>query len=237
MEPRRIRAATRARPGRAAPPDALERRGPVPDETFWWPALADAEDGALLLRDDGRIAEWNTAAMRITGYEAAEVLGRRCCTLFGGGAANGNGSCAAACRVFSQIRKGEPVPTVDVKITSKTGRALWLSMSTFVLRGAAQVRVPYVIHTFRDVTAVRDVLALIGHRLARTPADDQSTRLSRRELEVLRFMASGATNRAMAHRLQISPATVRNHTHHIFEKLGVHTRLRAVTYAISQLWI
>jgi len=236
MEPRRIRAATRACPGRGAPREALGRRGTVPDETFWWRALADAADGALLLRSDGRIVEWNSAATRITGYEAAEVLGRRCCTVFAGGAPNGNGYCAASCLVFNQIRRDGPVPTVDVQITSKAGRALWLSISTVALRGD-QVKVPYAIRTFRDVTAVRDMLALIGHRFARTPADDQSTRLSRRELEVLRFMAAGATNRAMAYRLRISPATVRNHTHHIYEKLGVHSRLRAVTFAISQFWI
>jgi len=234
MKPRRVRATTRARPGRAATPDPPERRGTGPNETVWWRALANAADGALLLRDDGRIAEWNTAAMRITGFEAAQVLGRPCCTVFAG--ANGTGFCAASCRVFSQIKKGEPVPTVDMPITSKTGRALWLSMSTIVLR-AAQGRIPYVIRTFRDITAVRDVLGLIGHRFASTPADDQSTRLTGRELAVLRFMAGGATNRAIGHRLQISPATVRNHTHHIFEKLGVDTRLRAVTYAISKFWI
>ena len=50
-------------------------------------------------------------------------------------------------------------------------------------------------------------------------------------------MASGATNRTLATRLHISPATVRNHAHNIFEKLGVHNRVAAVAYAISQLMI
>jgi DNA-binding NarL/FixJ family response regulator len=50
-------------------------------------------------------------------------------------------------------------------------------------------------------------------------------------------MASGATNRILAARLHVSPATVRNHTHHIFEKLGVSNRVAAITYAISQLLI
>ena len=62
-------------------------------------------------------------------------------------------------------------------------------------------------------------------------------RLTRREVEVLRLMASGATNRALAERLHVSPATIRNHTHNIFEKLGVVNRLAAVTHAMSQLLI
>ena len=50
-------------------------------------------------------------------------------------------------------------------------------------------------------------------------------------------MASGATNRALAERLHLSPATVRNHTHNIFEKLGVPNRLTAVTLALRQFLI
>jgi DNA-binding CsgD family transcriptional regulator len=56
-------------------------------------------------------------------------------------------------------------------------------------------------------------------------------------MEILRLMVSGATNRALAERLHISPATIRNHTHHIFEKLGVPNRLAAVTLALSQFML
>jgi DNA-binding NarL/FixJ family response regulator len=91
---------------------------------------------------------------------------------------------------------------------------------------------------FRDVTAVKDMLALIRDRLTGTPStQDPVGRLTRREAEVLRLMATGATNRMLAGRLHVSPATVRNHTHHIFEKLGVPNRVAAITYAISQLMI
>ncbi len=102
----------------------------------------------------------------------------------------------------------------------------------------ADPKVPHVIRTFRDITAVKDVLALVRHRLAGTPATDDSIgRLTRREVEVLRLMAAGATNRALAQQLHVSPATIRNHTHNIFEKLGVPNRLTAAAYAISQLLI
>lgn len=71
-----------------------------------------------------------------------------------------------------------------------------------------------------------------------TPTErDRISQLTRRETEILRLMGSGATNRALAERLHVSPATVRNHTHNIFEKLGVPNRLAAVTLALSQLLI
>ena len=41
----------------------------------------------------------------------------------------------------------------------------------------------------------------------------------------------GASTRAMAERLHVSPATVRNHVQHILEKLGVHSRLEAAASA------
>jgi len=79
---------------------------------------------------------------------------------------------------------------------------------------------------------------LIRNRLVGIPTErDRIGQLTRRETEVLRLMASGATNRALAERLHLSPATVRNHTHHIFEKLGVPNRLAAVTLALRQFLI
>jgi DNA-binding CsgD family transcriptional regulator len=114
------------------------------------------------------------------------------------------------------------------------GRQIWLNMSTLVLP-AADRRGYQVIRMFRDVTAAKDLLALIRDRLTGTPsAKDPLGCLTRREAEVLRLMASGATNRILAARLHVSPATIRNHTHHIFEKLGVSNRVELVLYAISQ---
>jgi PAS domain S-box-containing protein len=199
--------------------------------------LTAAADGAFALTADGRITLWNRAAARITGYEAGEVLRRTCCDVFVGRNAKGDRLCSASCRLLGQFRNGEPVETFDLQTTSKAGRPIWLNMSTVVLP-VADATVPHVIRTFRDITAIKDVLALIRHRLAGTPAEDDSIgRLTRREVEVLRFMASGATNRALAQRLHVSPATIRNHTHNIFEKLGVANRLSAVTYAITHLLI
>ena len=43
--------------------------------------------------------------------------------------------------------------------------------------------------------------------------------------------AGGANTRALAERLHVSPATIRNHAQNIFAKLGVHSRLEAVAFA------
>ncbi|MFQ5556073.1 MAG: response regulator [Acidimicrobiales bacterium] len=59
-------------------------------------------------------------------------------------------------------------------------------------------------------------------------------RLTARELEVLRAMAEGADNRAMAAALAMTENTVRNHVRNILEKLQLHTRAEAVMYAVRE---
>ena len=200
----------------------------------WWRGLAAAADGAFAMMSDGRITLWNPTAERITGYMGAEVLGRRCCDVFAGRDSGGEPLCSSNCRLLTLIKSGQPVQSFDLQTSSKGGRPIWLNMSTVVLpdgdtRGGRGIRM------FRDVTAVKDLLALIRNRLVGIPTErDRIGRLTRRETEVLGLMASGASNRALAERLHVSPATVRNHTHNIFEKLGVQNRLAAVTLALRQ---
>jgi len=65
----------------------------------------------------------------------------------------------------------------------------------------------------------------------RSPAEEP---LSQRELEVLRLVARGATNREAAARLFISEATVKTHLLHIYAKLGVKDRAAAVATAFER---
>ncbi|MGG7464856.1 MULTISPECIES: response regulator [unclassified Plantibacter] len=58
--------------------------------------------------------------------------------------------------------------------------------------------------------------------------------LSARELEVLRLVAAGTSNPKIARALFISEATVKTHLLHVFEKLGVNDRTRAVTLALER---
>jgi DNA-binding NarL/FixJ family response regulator len=70
--------------------------------------------------------------------------------------------------------------------------------------------------------------------LARLGARDEPGRpdgLTSREVEVLRVLAEGKTNRVIAENLFISEKTVASHVSHIFTKLGVSSRAAATAYA------
>lgn len=71
--------------------------------------------------------------------------------------------------------------------------------------------------------------------IANTP-DDQGTPalpdgLTAREVEVLKLIAEGLTNRQIAERLFVNESTVKTHINHLFAKVGVGDRAQAVTYA------
>jgi DNA-binding NarL/FixJ family response regulator len=58
--------------------------------------------------------------------------------------------------------------------------------------------------------------------------------LTPRESETLSFLAQGFSAVAIAEKLNISKLTVRTHIRNLIEKLGVHSRLEAVTYAMQK---
>jgi len=61
-----------------------------------------------------------------------------------------------------------------------------------------------------------------------------SPRLTSRELEVLKLVAKGMSNRDIAGDLYISENTVKNHVRNILEKLHLHSRMEAVIYAVRE---
>ena len=69
-------------------------------------------------------------------------------------------------------------------------------------------------------------------RLENTGATAYPDGLSEREVEVLRLVADGRTNRQIADALVISVNTVARHISHIFEKAGVANRAEAASYAL-----
>ena len=60
------------------------------------------------------------------------------------------------------------------------------------------------------------------------------TSLTPRELEVLKLVASGSSNREIGRTLLLSEATVKSHLVHIYDKLGVRSRTSAVAAARKQ---
>jgi DNA-binding CsgD family transcriptional regulator len=88
-----------------------------------------------------------------------------------------------------------------------------------------------------EIGAARATFARLGaaHDLATSgegeSADARNHGLTPREREVLAWLATGATNRAIGQGLHISEKTVARHVANIFAKLGLPSRAAATAYA------
>lgn len=118
---------------------------------------------------------------------------------------------ADACQAMLQARPHRAARTLE-----QTARALGDEVSSGRLDGEA----------------VEAVLAAAG-------APPQRSRrswpggLTDREVEVLRLMAQGRSNREMSSRLGITPKTAGHHVQHIYDKLGFSTRAAAAIFALE----
>jgi DNA-binding CsgD family transcriptional regulator len=99
-------------------------------------------------------------------------------------------------------------------------------------RDAADLELHAARTVFLDLGARPDLARL--DRLTEGAGTPQAGGLSRRELEVLRHVAAGATNRAIAAELGISERTVDRHVSNLFTKLGVATRAAATATAYER---
>lgn len=80
--------------------------------------------------------------------------------------------------------------------------------------------------------AVVDAVLTGDGQVARRRGDERPAGLSERELEVLSLLIRGLSNRQMAEALFLSPKTVDHHIQHIYDKIGVSTRVGATLFAL-----
>lgn len=112
----------------------------------------------------------------------------------------------------------------------------------YLLKTADGSELADAVHRIRQGEAVlspavtQKVLSRIAHggRPAESPVPSP---LSEREREVLRLAARGASNKLIAHELQVSVRTVHAHMRHIFNKMGVASRTEAVMLGVRRGWL
>jgi len=108
-------------------------------------------------------------------------------------------------------------------------QALQAGARTYLLKTAAREE---LMDTIRKVHAgERAISAVVGTRLAERMAHPE---LSDREIEVLKLIARGLTNKEIGRMLGIAEVTVKLHAVHLFTKLNVKDRTQATTTALQR---
>jgi PAS domain S-box-containing protein len=199
--------------------------------------LGSTAEGMVAVAPGGQILSWNEGASRLLGYDAEEVVGKHCFDVFAWLDRCGNPVCSVSCPDCRVLGGDELVQTRDVMARSKSGKALWLSVSTLVPPPELQHE-SRLVHLFREIGLPPELERLVAERLGSQDGADTEiaadaekgaalARLTRREREVLQLLADGADTKEIAERLTLSSTTVRNHVQNILDKLGVHSRLEA----------
>jgi DNA-binding NarL/FixJ family response regulator len=121
-----------------------------------------------------------------------------------------------------------------IVLTTYTGdaqvvRALRAGARAYILKGHVHRE---LLETIRAVHAgQKKIPPDIAAELAEHAADDE---LTPREMDVLRLIAAGNSNKLIADQLSIGEATVKSHVTNILSKLGANDRAHAVTIGLKR---
>jgi DNA-binding CsgD family transcriptional regulator len=211
--------------------------------------LADAEPPAFATDDEQRIRFWNRGAEKFFGREPADTIGRTCYEVLRGRDFFGNRFCYRDCPIMATLRRGEPVTGCEFTVPATFSGPKTVAVTILPVR-AARGESGTLVHILRPLG---ESALMARPSEAPTPAEPSTPRrgpseivsrpappvppLTRREGEILGWVASGLQNKEVAQKLGISLATVRNHIHNILEKLQVHSKLEAVSLAFRQGWV
>ncbi|MCJ1710682.1 response regulator transcription factor [Clavibacter michiganensis subsp. phaseoli] len=137
------------------------------------------------------------------------------------------------------IREEAPDVRVLVLTTYETDASILTAIeagaSGYLLKAAPEEEILAGVRAVArgDVALAPAIAAALVRQVARPAAEPATPTLSPRETEVLALVAAGRTNARIALELHVTPATVKTHLLHVFEKLGVGDRTRAVTLAME----
>jgi len=113
-------------------------------------------------------------------------------------------------------------------------RAVAAGATSYLLKNSGADEVIAGVRSAASGTATLspDLLARLTRAVRRPPAVDPLHRLSPRERQVLHLIASGCSNRQIAHRLDIGEQTVKTHVSSILTKLDLQDRVQAAIFAV-----
>lgn len=208
--------------------------------------LESTADGAFVVDEQLEIVYANRAARRILGADFDGKTPMRCYQLLQGRSDQDRLICQENCAIAKRLLRGGSVSNFDLQLEKQPEESRWINMSVFRYSDGRAEK-PYVFHLFRDITQKKREVRLVEklvevarnyHKIQSDalPSQEKShlhESLTPREIEVLGLLAQGSSTSEIGRKLTISVNTARNHIQNILEKLGVHSRLEAVIYAID----
>jgi PAS domain S-box-containing protein len=172
-------------------------------------------DALFVFDRDLTIREWNRGAEELTGVAAGEAVGRTCWDVLRGHDPDGALICHAGCSGARLARDGWPVHCRELVVKTPDGGRR-VALSTIAVERGGERLFLHVMHPAGE---------------AQPEEIPRGVDLTARQLEVLELIAAGLRTNAIAERLGISVATVRNHIRAILIQFGAHSQIEALAAA------
>jgi DNA-binding NarL/FixJ family response regulator len=196
--------------------------------------VAEGLQALLEEYDDLRVVGW---APTVAAAKEAAVEGAADVALVDFRLPDGSGADAAA-----EIRAHQPDTAVVILSVDDSDEAMMAAVeagaSGYLLKSApSDVVVSAIRRAAEGETLIpaQKMVELLKRRRDVIRLEEEQARvraaLTPRELEILRLLAEGLDNRAVADRLFIEYTTVRSHVHRLLQKLGARSKLEAVVRA------
>ena len=207
--------------------------------------LDETADAAFCVNQQGEICSWNAGAEELFGYSGSQAIGKSCYGLLQCSGSLGNRLCTREFYARQATVEHCRIPNFDVEVTVRSGRRIWVDLSTLVFEDS-RTHPRLIVHLSRDITErkhnedlLHKMLQLSKQIVATSDANGIGrpapvSSLSEQKQNVLRLLSGGKNSAEIARALGISLQTLRNHLHHVNEKLGTHGRLQAVMHAIRR---
>ncbi len=195
--------------------------------------LNNAPYGAYVMDMDQTIRYWNSGAERILGHLSENVVGKRCSEVLQNLHSESSlEMCIHGCPSLLAAREGRTGGVFQSRMLSASGERKLVTLTPMAIPvgDSRRLIVAHLFHEQHDkALAIRVADAVEGVLAASSSAPQEATQdednpLTDRELEVLRMMATGLSNRDIAAQLGVSYHTVRNHVSSIRGKLSVKRR-------------
>lgn len=178
-------------------------------------------EAAFAVNRQGRIVAWNKAAVTAFGFPRSNAMNQRCWELLSGQDIFGNPYCCEVCPIRTAAFSNAPVKQFKINFsTSDQSRRQFTVSSLMLFNGPGKNAFVHLCHPEADASE--------GIVRQQALPDSRRKLLTRRETEVLVLMHKGMTISEIADEMSVSVFTIRNHCHHIFSKLRVHSRFEAV---------
>ncbi|TSA10632.1 MAG: PAS domain-containing protein [Comamonadaceae bacterium] len=205
--------------------------------------LESTSDPCFAVDGAGRISAWNGAAQSYFALSAQDAIGSPCHQIVQGADECG-AVCSPNCSTMQAMRGKHSVGNFDLMVMTPQGQK-WCNVSV-LLANRENSSNQLALHIVREVhfrkriellmqEFIHDELCLTTEQtltLARVKRSAIfNTKLSEREIEVLKLIAKGTSTKSVSQQLHISPSTVNNHVQHILRKLNASNRLDAVLRA------